>query len=140
MEQSIREVMTPDPLVLSATAPIIDAAQAMRDLGIGDVMVLDAEQNLFGIVTDRDIALRAVAEGLDPATAQLAEICSRAVVTLSATDTVADAVRTMSEQALRRLPVLEGDIPVGIVSLGDLALERDPESALATISLAPANN
>jgi CBS domain-containing protein len=124
---------------MSATSTVADAARAMRDAGIGDVVVIDANENVFGIVTDRDVTIRAVAEGRNPAEVELGEICSKALVTVAPTDSVTDAVRVMRQQALRRLPVVEGGKPVGIVSLGDLAVERDPASALADISTAPAN-
>jgi CBS domain-containing protein len=137
--QTIREVMTPSPTALPSTATAVDAARAMRDDDIGDVVVLDADERVCGILTDRDVTVRVVAEGRDPAEVQLEDICSRALVTLAPTDSVEDAVRTMRRQALRRLPVVEGAKPVGIVSLGDLALTRDRESALADISAAPAN-
>ncbi len=139
MEQNVQEVMTADPIAFPMTTTVAQAARAMREAAIGDVVVIDANQNVYGIVTDRDIAIRAVAVGLDPNTAQLAQICSRALVTLGPTDSVADAFRLMRQQALRRLPVVDAGKPVGIVSLGDLASARDPDSALADISTAPAN-
>ena len=139
VEQNVQEVMSPDPIALPATSTAAEAAMAMRDATIGAVVVLDSNRNVFGIVTDRDIAVRAVAEGLDPTTAQLEQICSRALVTLAHTDSVEDAERVMRQQALRRLPVVDAGRAVGIVSLGDLARVRDPDSALADISTAPAN-
>ena len=139
MDQRIGEVMTPSPIALRATSTVVDAARAMRDAGIGDVVVLDANENVCGIVTDRDVTVRAVADGRNPAEMELGEICSKALVTLAPTDSVDDAVRVMRQQALRRLLVVEEGKPVGIVSLGDLAVERDPKSALADISAAPAN-
>jgi CBS domain-containing protein len=131
--------MTPNPVAMSAGSMVTDAARAMRDNDIGDVVVLDSNENVCGIVTDRDIAVRAVAEGRNPAEMELKDICSRALVALGPGSSVDDAVRLMREQALRRLPVVEAGKPVGIVSLGDLAMERDPESALAEISAAPGN-
>jgi CBS domain-containing protein len=139
MVQSIREVMTPNPVAMSAGSTVTDAARAMRDNDIGDVVVLDSNENVCGIVTDRDIAVRAVAEGHNPAEVELKDICSRALVSLGPASSVDDAVRLMREQALRRLPVVDAGKAVGIVSLGDLAMERDPESALAEISAAPSN-
>jgi CBS domain-containing protein len=92
-----------------------------------------------GIVTDRDVTVRVVAEGRPPETTELKEICSRDLATLAPDDTVEEAVRVMRDKALRRLPILDGGRPVGIVSLGDLAVEHDPDSALAAISTAPPN-
>ncbi len=138
MAANIREVMTPNPVTLPATSLAIEAARAMRDSDIGDVIVLDG-QTICGIVTDRDIVVRAVAEGLDPASTPLMEICSRVLTTISPHESVDKAVHLMREKAIRRLPVVENKRPVGIVSIGDLALERDPDSALGNISAAPAN-
>jgi len=136
--QRIREVMTSDPVALPADSPLTAAAEHMKRRDIGDVIVVDGDQ-VCGVVTDRDIVVRAVAEGRDPASTRLAEICSRDVVTAAPDDPVDQAVRTMRERAVRRLPVVEGGRPVGVVSLGDLAVERDPDSALAGISVAPGN-
>jgi signal-transduction protein with cAMP-binding, CBS, and nucleotidyltransferase domain len=112
----------------------------MRDSDIGDVIVLDDSQSVCGIVTDRDITVRAVAEGRDPSSTKLGDICSRDLQSLGPDASVGDAVRLMTDQAIRRLPIIDGGKPVGIVSLGDLATTHDPESGLADISSAPANN
>ena len=138
MAQQIRELMTPNPVVLPGTASVHEAARAMRDAEIGDVIVLEHNQ-VCGIVTDRDIVIRLVAEARDPATTTLADLCSHALVTVRPTDTIEDAVRLMRTHAIRRLPVVEGGQAVGMVSLGDLAVERDPHSALGEISAAPPN-
>lgn len=140
MAQSIMEVMTTDPITIPQRASVQEAAQAMRDSDIGDVIVLDDSEQVCGIVTDRDIAVRFVAEGKDPAGTLLEEIYSRELQTLSPKDSVGDAVRLMSEKAIRRLPVVDEGKPVGIVSIGDLAATQDPDSALADISAAPPNN
>lgn len=138
MPQSIREVMTPDPVSLPAHAPVLEAARHMKRNDIGDVIVVDGDR-VCGVATDRDIVVRALAEGRDPASTPLGDICSRSVVSLEPQDSVAEAIRLMREHAVRRLPVVEGAKPVGIVSIGDLAIERDEGSALADISSAPAN-
>jgi CBS domain-containing protein len=138
MAKRIEDVMTPNPITLPATASLIDAAMAMRDADVGDVIVLEGEE-ICGIVTDRDIIVRAIASGNYPATVTLGEICSRELTTLSPTDSVEDALRLMREKAIRRLPVVEHGQPVGIVSLGDLAVTQEPHSALSNISAAPPN-
>ena len=138
MAQKISEVMTRNPVTLQATASTLEAARAMRDSNIGTVVVVD-NGRVCGIVTDRDIVVRAVAQGHDPATTKLRDIGSHDLTTLAPTDTVEHAVQIMREKAIRRIPVVENGKPVGIVSLGDLALERDPDSALGSISAAPAN-
>jgi CBS domain-containing protein len=138
MTQSLRSVMTPNPITMPATSSVFEAACAMRDANIGDIIVLDGGRTC-GILTDRDIVVRAVAGGRDIARTKVAEICSQELTTVSPTDSVEDAVRLMREKAIRRLPVVEGDKPVGIVSIGDLAVSQDPHSALGNISAAPPN-
>ena len=139
MTQSIREVMTKDPITLPADRPVIEAARCMRDRDIGDVIVTDGDK-VAGILTDRDIVVRVIAEGRDPSKTKLSEIATMKPATIAPDDTVDDAVRLMREHNIRRLPVVEGGRTAGVVSLGDLAMERDRSSALADISAAPPNN
>ena len=138
MAQQIRELMTPNPVALPGTASVHEAARAMRDAQIGDVIVIERNE-VCGIVTDRDLVARIMAEARDPATTPLADICSHSLVTVTPTDSVEEAVRLMRTHAIRRLPVVDGGQAVGIVSLGDLAVERDPGSVLGEISGAPPN-
>ncbi len=138
MAQTIRDVMTPDPVALPSTSALNEAARQMKERDIGDVIVL-ADGEVCGVVTDRDIVVRAVAEDRNPSTTKLADICSRDVVTLSPSDSVEDAIAMMREGAIRRVPIVENGMPVGVVSIGDLAVVRDPDSALADISAAPPN-
>jgi CBS domain-containing protein len=138
MAETIRTVMTAKPVALQVGTTLVEAARAMRDHDVGDVVVLDDDQ-LCGIVTDRDITIRSVAEGRDPSQSVLGEICSKDVVTVTPDDTVEKTVELMRKRAVRRMPVVENGRPVGIVSLGDLAVERDPESALGHISAADPN-
>ena len=135
---TVEEMMTPHPIALPQTASVFDAAQKMRDASIGNVVVLDG-QKVCGIVTDRDIVVRAIATGREPRSTKLTDICSRELTTLSPEDSVETAVRLMRQHAVRRLPVVKGDRPVGILTLGDLAIEKDGESALADVSAAPPN-
>jgi len=90
-------------------------------------------------VTDRDVVIRAIAEGKEPFSTALADICSKELSTVSTTDSIDYAVQLMRQKALRRLPVVENGHPVGMVSLGDLAQNRDPQSALGEISAARPN-
>ena len=136
MAQSLRDVMTPDPITVHATSSVVEAAQKMRDADVGPVIVVD-DRGGCGIVTARDITIRAVAEGRNPSEIAVDEICSHDVVSLSPDDSVDQAVQVMRENAIRRVAVVEGDRPVGIVSLGDIAMEQEPDSALADISEAP---
>jgi CBS domain-containing protein len=138
MAQLVRDLMTPNPVTLPATSSLVDAALAMRDFDVGAVLVLD-NGHVGGILTDRDIVVRGIASGNYPATVKVGEICSRDLTLLSPTDSVEEAVSLMREKAIRRLPVVEQGKPVGILSLGDLALEKDPHSTLGDISAAPPN-
>jgi len=138
--QTIEEVMTRDPLTVEESAPVGEAARIMRDANIGDVLVTRPDGSVCGIVTDRDLALGVLAEGNDPGSMVVRDICNHRVESVQSGDPVGRAVKMMSEQAIRRLPVIDDGTLVGIVTLGDLAMERDPQSALANISEAPPNN
>ena len=139
MARLIQDVMTRNPKVLPPSATIMEAAQTMRDSQIGDVLIVDEGNRVRGILTDRDLVVRALANGSDPTNTPVEAICSRDVTALKPTQTTDDAVRAMREKAIRRLPVVDGDGLVGIVSLGDLAQRIDQESCLGQISAAPPN-
>ena len=134
--QKVREVMTEDPVVLPEDASLVDAARLMRDQGIGDVIVTAGEQ-AKGIVTDRDIVIRAVAEGSDPGQVRVGEVLSGDLASVTPEDSVERAIALMREKAIRRVAVVESGKAVGVVSIGDLAIERDADSALADISEEP---
>jgi CBS domain-containing protein len=136
MAQRIREIMTGSPVTLPKDATVLEAARLMRDNGIGDVIVTDGER-AEGIVTDRDIVVRAVAEGRDPESVRLEQVESAQLTSFTPDDPVERAIKVMREQAIRRVPVVENGKPVGVVTIGDLAIERDPDSALADISEEP---
>ena len=138
MTGTLRDVMTENPVTVDKGATLQEAARLMREHDIGSVLVMD-EHSLHGIVTDRDVVIRGVAEGRDPKTARVADVCSGDVQALSADAQIQDAVDLMIERALRRIPVLENDRPVGIVSLGDLAVAGDGEQVLDQISAAEPN-
>jgi CBS domain-containing protein len=138
MEKRIREIMTPDPVIMQASATPTEAARVMRDKGIGDVIVYKDNQ-FCGIVTDRDLTVRVLSESKSPTSATLESVCSREITALSPDDTTDAAVRLMRKKAVRRLPVVDDGQVVGIVSLGDLAMHLDGKSALADISAAVAN-
>ena len=139
MTASIREVMTESPATCTPSDRVLDAAQAMSKGDFGAVVVTENEA-VRGILTDRDIVVRVVAEGKDPATTEIREAFTTEPATLSPGDSLDDAVATLREAHVRRLPVVEGSEVVGIVSIGDLALARDEKSALADISAADPNN
>jgi CBS domain-containing protein len=131
----VRDVMTPNPIALPLTATAFDAARAMREADVGDVIVLDGNR-VAGIVTDRDLVVR----GLGSAATRPRPALARSAVASSQWWRRPTRSRTrelMKSKAIRRLPVVENNRPVGIVSLGDLAIERDSSSALGQISAAP---
>lgn len=138
MAQSIREIMTAEPRTVEPSATLVDAARAMQDNDVGAVLVVD-RGTVTGILTDRDIVVRAVAQGADPSTTTVADVCSGDVTALTVDQTVDDAIRLVREHAIRRIPVVQDGRPAGIVTIGDLAIERDPDSALAQVSAAPPN-
>jgi len=139
MAEHIRDVMTTNPETLPESTTVREAAEAMRANDIGDVVVVDDNGKLSGILTDRDIVVRVVAEGRDPRATRIGDIASRDLTAVSPDDPVDRAVQLMRDKAIRRLPAVDKGKPVGIVSIGDLALDRDPGSALADISAAPPN-
>jgi CBS domain-containing protein len=139
-DQMVSEVMTKDVVYLPAETTIDEAAKAMRDRNIGDVVVTEGPA-LAGVVTDRDIVVRAVAERRDPGSTPIGTITSRDMIMVQQDATASEAVRMMRDRAVRRLLVCDRDRQlVGILSIGDLALEMDRDSALADISAAPPNN
>jgi CBS domain-containing protein len=136
MASKIRDIMTPAPVCMAPAQSVSAAARAMKEHGIGTVLVLD-DGRLRGLVTDRDITIRVLAENRDPAGTCVGDICSTDLVTLGPYDDTEQAVRLVRERAVRRIAVVEAGTPVGIVSIGDLALERADRSALAEVSAAP---
>jgi CBS domain-containing protein len=135
MAQTIEEIMTTNPRTVNVDDTVLQAAQVMRDNDIGDVIVVDDGQ-VTGIATDRDIAVRAVADGRDPDSTTVGEIATTGVQAVEPDASVDDTLRMMREHDIRRLPIVRNGRPVGIVSLGDLAVERDTDSTLADISAA----
>ena len=138
MAQSIREVMTADPRTVEPGHSVVDAARQMAEGDVGAVLVTE-NGNVTGILTDRDIAVRVVAEGRDPQGTKVSDVCTSNPSTLTVDQSVDDAIRIVREQNVRRVPVVQDGRPAGIVSIGDLAIERDSGSALADLSSEPAN-
>ncbi len=132
--------MTTNVVYLPSETTLAEAARTMREQDIGDVVVADGPA-LTGLVTDRDIVVRAVAERFDPASTTIGEIVSRDLVTVRPDDSVQAAALLMRDNAVRRVLVCDDEKGlVGIVSIGDLAEQIDPESVLGGISKATPNN
>ncbi len=140
MPETINDVMTANPWTVTDQATIEEAARVMRDADIGDVIVLDPLGEIQGIVTDRDLVVRAVAKGVDTNTEPVGSILEGNVVTIAAEDSIEAALDLMRDHKVRRLPVVDDRRLVGIVTLGDLAMDLQPSSTLADISEAPPNN
>lgn len=139
MADTVSEVMTENPATIDDNQSVQQAARLMREHDTGAIIVLSGG-TVSGIITDRDIAVRCVAEDAD-ISAPVSQFCSTGDVTTVSPDTSLDqAVQLMRGNAIRRLPVVEGNRAVGIISIGDLAMERDSTSALADISAAAPNN
>lgn len=138
MATTVADVMTRNPATIDRQGSVADAARMMARSDAGDVIVTD-NGAICGIVTDRDIAVRLVAED-KPGSTPVGEIVSDSAVETVEPGTVLDyAVQMMRTKSVRRLPVVQDGQPVGVVSLGDMAIERDPGSALADVSAAKGN-
>ena len=136
--REVREIMTAAPQTVEASAALPEAARLMRDEGIGDVVVTEGGRPT-GIVTDRDIAMR-VAAGADTSWVKAGELVEGELVTIAPTDTVQEAMRQMQQADVRRLPVVEDDRVIGIVSLGDLSRLPGAQAVLEDLSNAPPND
>lgn len=139
MAKAVRDVMTRDPVSLSSDASVKDAAKAMSDMRIGSVVVMEAGKPC-GIVTDRDIAVRAVATGSDPSNTRLGDICTHKLAAVRPDQSVDDAVQVMKSNDVKRVLVMTDSKLEGIVSLGDLSREGEDEDVQKDISRAEPNN
>lgn len=131
------ELMTKDPVCCLPDSPVADAARLMKRENIGPIPVIENERTrkLVGIVTDRDLALKIVAEGRDPASTKVEAVMTRKVVTCRADDDLQKALDAMSEHQLRRIPVVDNDNRIlGIISQADVATRvNQPEKTAAVV-------
>jgi CBS domain-containing protein len=119
--KSIRELMTSNPRTIEPSTPIVDAARIMRDDNVGSIPIVEGDQ-LWGTITDRDVTIRAVAEGRDLQGTTVGELASRDLVTVDPQQDLDEALRLMAQHQVRRLPVVEEDGRlVGIVAQADVA-------------------
>ncbi|MFI1422043.1 CBS domain-containing protein [Streptomyces sp. NPDC020731] len=132
MAEFVKDVMTAGVVAVRPDASIVEAARLTRTQNIGDVVGAGG-QRVVGVLTDRDITVRAVARGADPLGMSAGSMCAPDPLALAPDDPVSSAVALMREHAIRRIPVVEGGLPVGPVSLGDPAEAREPGSAPAGI-------
>jgi CBS domain-containing protein len=123
MAKRVRDTMTPDPRAVAPDESIAEAARLMRDQDVGSLPVIE-EGRLVGMLTDRDITVRVIAEGRSPQTATVGEVFSHNPVTVEPNEDLAEALRLMARHQVRRLPVVESDRLVGILAQADVALEE----------------
>jgi CBS domain-containing protein len=126
--KTVRDAMTQTVHAAAHTASLANVAQAMRDEGLGSLPVVE-DGRLVGIVTDRDIVVRAVAERIDPQSLTVGEIASRDPVTVEPEQDLAKALQLMAQHRVRRLPVVEGGQLVGMLAQADIAIEAKEKDA-----------
>ncbi len=121
MAKTARDVMTGGTECVGENDSVADAAKRLKELDVGSVPICGEDDRLKGMVTDRDIVIEVIAEGKDPASVKAIELGDEEVVTIGADDSVDEALSTMKQHQVRRLPVIDGHDLVGIVSIADLA-------------------
>jgi CBS domain-containing protein len=137
-----RDIMTGGAECAQTTDTLVDAAKKMRDLDVGALPICGEDDRLKGMITDRDIVTQCIASGGDPSSTKVEEFVADEAVTIGADDSVEEALRTMTEHGVRRLPVIDGNDLIGIVSQADVAtnLADDQIGQLVeAISKAPSN-
>lgn len=120
-----REIMTPDPECVRTSDTVLDAAKRMAELQVGAMPICGEDNRLKGMLTDRDIVVKVLAEGKDPRAVNAGELAQGEAVTIGADDDAKEILRTMSQHQVRRLPVIDGHDLVGIVAQADVARSLD---------------
>ena len=128
MAKSVRDAMTENPRSIGASASVVEAARLMRDEHIGSLPITDAEE-LVGMITDRDITTRVVAEAADPKMTSVGDVVSRDLISVEPDEDLEEAVQLMASHQVRRLPVVENGRLVGIVAQADIALKDNDKTA-----------
>ena len=140
MAKTARDVMTSGAECVGENETVVEAAKKMADLGVGALPICGEDERLKGMLTDRDIAVKVLAKDMDPGSTTAGELAEGKPVTIGADDSIDDALKTMAEHKVRRLPVIDGHDLVGIVSQGDLATQVDEKQVgdlVEAISAAP---
>ncbi len=142
MAKTARDIMTPDCTCIGENDTLLDAAKRLAELDVGALPICGEDNRLKGMLTDRDIVVKALAQGKDPGSTKAGELGAGDgnTVTIGADDSIEEALRTMSEHQVRRLPVIDGRELVGIVSQADIARNYDEEKVgdlVEAISAAP---
>ena len=140
---SARDIMTSDATCARVDETLQDAAKKMKDLDVGSLPICGDDNRLAGMVTDRDIVVKCIAEGGDPTSTRAGDLAQGEPVTIGADDPVEEILRTMSQYQVRRLPVIDGHDLIGVVSQADVARNLSDESVadlVEAISSAPSNS
>ncbi len=122
---TVKDIMTDPAIVIAEDASVMEAANLMRQHNIGSVPVVNDDQNIVGIVTDRDIVIRNMARGMDPKSHSVEEIMTKDVSCVTPETEIDEAAQVMANDKVRRLPVVEDERVVGFVALGDISACRD---------------
>jgi CBS domain-containing protein len=125
--KSVRDTMTENPRSINASASVVEAAQLMREQHVGSLPITDDEL-LVGMITDRDITTRVVAEGADQMNTSVGDVSSRDLITVEPDSDLDDALQLMARHQVRRLPVVENGRLVGIVAQADIALSENEKT------------
>jgi CBS domain-containing protein len=120
MSKSVRDAMTENPRSIAASASVVEAARLMREAHVGSLPITD-DETLVGMITDRDITTRVVAEAADPSTTSVEDVYSRDLISVEPDQDLEDALQLMARHQVRRLPVVENKRLVGIVAQADIA-------------------
>jgi CBS domain-containing protein len=140
MGKTAREVMTGGADCIGENETLVDAARKLAELDVGAMPICGEDDRLKGMLTDRDIVVKALAQGKDPNSTRAGDLAEGKPVTIGADDSVEEALRTMKDHKVRRLPVIDGHDLIGIVSQADLAKNIDEEEVgelVEAISAAP---
>jgi CBS domain-containing protein len=129
----VRDVMSSSPLTASEDASLLDVARRMRDADVGAIPIVDKSERLVGVLTDRDIVLRGIAEGRNPERTHVRDILTRSIVTVDANATLEKATELMRRHQVRRLPVIDQARLVGMISLADIAIRHPEKPAVADV-------
>jgi CBS domain-containing protein len=136
-----RDIMNPECRCVGENDTVLDAAKQLAELDVGAMPICGEDDRLKGMLTDRDIVVKVLAQGKDPASTRAGELATQGeVVTIGADDSIDEALRTMTEHKVRRLPVIDGHQCVGIISQADIATSIDEEKVgdlVEAISAAP---
>jgi CBS domain-containing protein len=139
--EKARDIMTPDCSCIGENDTVLDAAKRLAELDVGAMPICGEDDRLKGMLTDRDIVVKVLAQGKDPASTRAGELATQGeVVTIGADDSLDEALRTMTQHKVRRLPVIDGRECVGMISQADIATHVDEEQVgelVEAISAAP---